>query len=66
MIKEKEGKRQGKKTHVRRDSNLELLSQHHGFPTKPRGLSHLKKSFNLNKTDVIITVKYFQRNLKER
>ena len=42
IIKEKEGKRQGKKTRVRRDSNLGLLSQHYGFTTRPRGLSHLE------------------------
>ena len=44
IIKEKEGKRQGKKTHVRRVSNLGPLSQHYGFTTWPRGLglSHLE------------------------
>ena len=59
IIKKKEGKRSGKKkTRVRQYSNLALLSQHHGFTTRLRGLSHLNpaKSFNLNKTDVIITV----------
>ena len=78
IIKGKEGKRQGKKTHIRRGSNLGPLSQHCSFTTSPRGLSHLDpaKRFNLSKTDVIITVntskvslkhaKYFERNLKER
>ena len=58
IIKEKEGKRQGKKMHIRRDSNLGPFSHHYGFTTRPRGLSHLDpaKSFDLNKTDVIITV----------
>jgi len=58
IIKEKKGKRQGKKTHIRRGSNQGPLSQHFGFTTRPRGLSCLNsaKSFNLNKTDVIITV----------
>ena len=56
--KEKEGKRQGKKSHVRRDSNLGSLFQHYGFTTRPRGHSrlHSAKSFDLNKTDVIFTV----------
>ena len=58
IIKGKEGKRLGKKTYLSRDSNLGLLSQHCSFTTSPRGLSHLDpaKRFNLNKTDVIITV----------
>ena len=57
IIKEKEGKRQGKKTHLRPDSNLEPLFQRDGFTTRPRGLSRLNpaKSFDLNKTDVIKT-----------
>ena len=47
MIKGKEGKRQGKKTHIRRGSN-----------PGPRRLTRLNpaKSLNLNKTDVIITL----------
>ena len=58
IIKEKEGKRQGKKTLDRRGSILGPLLQHNGCTTRPRGLSYLKsaKSFDLNKTDVIITV----------
>ena len=76
--KRKRRKKTRKKTHLRRGSNLGPLSQHCSFTTSPRGLSHLDpaKRFNLNKTDVIITVntskvslkhaKYFERNLKER
>ena len=41
IIKEKEGIRQGKKTHVRQDSTLGPLSHHYGFTTRPRGLSRL-------------------------
>ena len=37
IIKEKEGKRQEKKKHVRRDLNLGPLSQHYGLTTS----SHL-------------------------
>ena len=56
--KRKRRKKTRKKAHVRRDSNQEPLSLRYGFTTRPRGLSHLHsaKSFNLNKTDVIITV----------
>ena len=63
IIKEKEGKRQGKKkTDVRRDSNMGSLSKHYGFTTRPRGLSYLitAKSLNLNKTDVIIMQHIFK------
>ena len=58
IIKEKEGKRQGKKSLRRRDSNLGTLFPQHGFTAGPRGLSRLcpPKSFDLNKTDVIFTV----------
>ena len=52
IIKEKEGKRQGKKTLLRRDSNLGPLLQQYGFTTRPRGLYrlHSAKSFYLNRT----------------
>ena len=58
IMKDKEGKRQGKKTLIRRRSILGSLFQHYGFTTKPRGPSRrdYAKSFDLNKTDVIITV----------
>ena len=56
--KEKKGRRQGKKSHLQRDSNLGPLFQHFGFTTRPRGLSrhHCAKSFDLNETDVIFAV----------
>ena len=41
IIKEKEGKRQGKKTHNRRDSNLGPLFQRDSITTWPRGLGPL-------------------------
>ena len=52
IVKEKEGKRQGKKTQIRRDSNLESLFQRDRFTTGPRGLSRLysAKSFDLYET----------------
>ena len=58
IIKEKEGKRQGKITHVIDDSNLGPLFQRYGFTTRPQGLPglHSAKSFYLDKTDVIFTV----------
>ena len=60
IIKEKEGKRQGKKTHNRRDSNLGPLFQRDSITTWPRGLSRLAKRG-------LKHAKYFpQRNLKER
>ena len=62
IIKEKEGKRQGKKTHNRRDSNLGPLFQRDGITTWPRGLSRLSSA----KTG-LKHAKYFpQRTLKER
>ena len=39
--KRKGRKKTRKKTHVRRDLNVGPLSQHYGFTTRPRGLSHL-------------------------
>ena len=58
IIKEKEGKRQGKKDAcpMRLDPGTFAPPLH--FTTRPRGLSHpeVAKSFYLNKSDVIFTV----------
>ena len=58
IIKEKEGKRQGKKDACPTRLDPGTFAPTLRFTTRPRGLSHLDpaKSFNLNKTDVIITV----------
>ena len=58
LKKKKRRKKTRKKKRIRRDSILGPLLQYYILTTRPGGLSHLyaAKSFNLNKTDVIITV----------
>ena len=58
IIKEKEGKRQGKKNVCPLRPDPGTFPPLLRFTTRPRGLSHLEggKSFYLNKNDVIITV----------
>ena len=58
IIKEKEGKRQGKKNTCPMRLDPGTFPPALRVTTRPRGLSHLEiaKSFYLNKTDVIITV----------
>ena len=58
IIKEKEGKRQGKKKLCLLRPDPRTFPPLLRFTTRPRGLSHPEraKSFYLNKNDVIITV----------
>ena len=58
IIKEKEGKRQGKKKACPTRLDPGTFAPTLRFTTRPRGLSYpeVAKSFYLNKNDVIITV----------